>query len=160
MGAHTGYWASFASIRRCETAPRLPLASRRGFGRSVISWMCLRKAWRPQISSALRVSNMVEIVLGALVAIGVFVFWCDVTGLLAGSRATSERRFILRGNLCNHTRISGTCFQICRFNVLLPYSKEPTTGGFDPQQSAARPSRVEILKQKGAQRCASCHSKR
>ena len=38
---------------------------------------------------------MVEIVLGALVVIGVFVFWCDVTGLLAGSRATSERRFIL-----------------------------------------------------------------
>jgi hypothetical protein len=27
----------------------------------------------------LRVRNMVEIVLGALVVIGVFVFWCDVT---------------------------------------------------------------------------------
>jgi hypothetical protein len=27
----------------------------------------------------LRLRNMVEIVLGALVVIGVFVFWCDVT---------------------------------------------------------------------------------
>jgi hypothetical protein len=27
----------------------------------------------------LRMRNMVEIVLGALVVIGVFVFWCDVT---------------------------------------------------------------------------------
>jgi hypothetical protein len=34
---------------------------------------------RPQISSVLRVRNMLEIVLGALVLIGVFVFWCDVT---------------------------------------------------------------------------------
>jgi hypothetical protein len=34
---------------------------------------------RPQISSVLRVTNMLEIVLGALVLIGVFVFWCDVT---------------------------------------------------------------------------------
>ena len=29
--------------------------------------------------SMLWVRNMVEIVLGALVVIGVFVFWCDVT---------------------------------------------------------------------------------
>ena len=34
---------------------------------------------RPQTSSVLRVRNMLEIVLGALVLIGVFVFWCDVT---------------------------------------------------------------------------------
>ena len=34
---------------------------------------------RPQINSVLRVRNMLEIVLGALVLIGVFVFWCDVT---------------------------------------------------------------------------------
>jgi hypothetical protein len=34
---------------------------------------------RPQISSVLRVRNMLQIVLGALVLIGVFVFWCDVT---------------------------------------------------------------------------------
>ena len=34
---------------------------------------------RPQISLVLRVRNMLEIVLGALVLIGVFVFWCDVT---------------------------------------------------------------------------------
>jgi len=34
---------------------------------------------RPQISSVLRVRNMLEIVLGVLVVIGVFVFWCDVT---------------------------------------------------------------------------------
>jgi len=34
---------------------------------------------RPQISSVLRVRNMLEIVLGALLLIGVFVFWCDVT---------------------------------------------------------------------------------
>ena len=34
---------------------------------------------RPQISSVLRARNMLEIVLGALVLIGVFVFWCDVT---------------------------------------------------------------------------------
>jgi hypothetical protein len=27
-----------------------------------------------------RVRNMLEIVLGAFVMIGVFVFWCDVTG--------------------------------------------------------------------------------
>ena len=34
---------------------------------------------RPQISLVLRVRNMLEIVLGVLVVIGVFVFWCDVT---------------------------------------------------------------------------------
>jgi uncharacterized membrane protein YphA (DoxX/SURF4 family) len=34
---------------------------------------------RPQISSVLWLRNMLEIVLGALVLIGVFVFWCDVT---------------------------------------------------------------------------------
>jgi len=50
-----------------------------GFGRSVISWMMLVALGRPQISSVLRVRNMLEIVLGALVLIGVFVFWCDVT---------------------------------------------------------------------------------
>jgi hypothetical protein len=38
-----------------------------------------RRLGRPQIGSVLRVKNMVEIVLGALVVIGVFVFWCDVT---------------------------------------------------------------------------------
>ena len=35
--------------------------------------------WWANYSSALRVRNMVEIVLGALVVIGIFVFWCDVT---------------------------------------------------------------------------------
>jgi hypothetical protein len=35
--------------------------------------------WAAQTRSVLRVRNMVEIVLGALVVIGVFVFWCDVT---------------------------------------------------------------------------------
>ena len=34
---------------------------------------------RPQISLVLRVRNMLEIVLGVLVVIGIFVFWCDVT---------------------------------------------------------------------------------
>ena len=34
---------------------------------------------RPQISSVLLARNMLEIVLGALVLIGVFVFWRDVT---------------------------------------------------------------------------------
>ena len=34
---------------------------------------------RLQISSVSRVRNMLEIVLGALVLIGVFVFWCDIT---------------------------------------------------------------------------------
>ena len=33
---------------------------------------------RPQISAVLRVRNMLEIVLGVLVVIGFFVFWCDV----------------------------------------------------------------------------------
>jgi len=33
---------------------------------------------RPQINLVLRVRNMLEIVLGVLVVIGVFVFWCDV----------------------------------------------------------------------------------
>ena len=33
----------------------------------------------PHTRSMLRVRNMVEIILGALVVIGVFVFWCDVT---------------------------------------------------------------------------------
>jgi hypothetical protein len=33
----------------------------------------------PQINLVLRVRNMLEIVLGVLVVIGVFVFWCDVT---------------------------------------------------------------------------------
>ena len=37
------------------------------------------EALEAQISSVLRVRNMLEIVLGALVLIGVFVFWCDVT---------------------------------------------------------------------------------
>ena len=37
------------------------------------------KDYRSQISSVLRVRNMLEIVLGVLVVIGVFVFWCDVT---------------------------------------------------------------------------------
>ncbi len=36
---------------------------------------------RPQISSVSRVRNMLVIVLGALVLIGVFVFLCDVTDL-------------------------------------------------------------------------------
>ena len=35
--------------------------------------------WAAATRSMLRVRNMVEIVLGALVVIGVFVFWCDVT---------------------------------------------------------------------------------
>jgi hypothetical protein len=34
---------------------------------------------RPQICLVLRVRNMLEIVLGVLIVIGVFVFWCDVT---------------------------------------------------------------------------------
>ena len=34
---------------------------------------------QPQTRSMLRVRNMVEMVLGALVVIGVFVIWCDVT---------------------------------------------------------------------------------
>jgi len=33
---------------------------------------------RPQISLVLRVRNMLEIVLGVLVVISFFVFWCDV----------------------------------------------------------------------------------
>ena len=36
---------------------------------------------RPQISSESRVRNMLVIILGALVLIGVFVFLCDVTDL-------------------------------------------------------------------------------
>jgi hypothetical protein len=36
---------------------------------------------RPQISLVLRVRIMLEIVLGVLVVIGFFVFWCDVTDL-------------------------------------------------------------------------------
>ena len=50
-----------------------------GFGGSVISWDVLEALGRSQISSVLRVRNILEIVLGALVLIGVFVFWCDVT---------------------------------------------------------------------------------
>jgi hypothetical protein len=34
---------------------------------------------RPRICLVLRVRNMLEIVLGVLIVIGVFVFWCDVT---------------------------------------------------------------------------------
>jgi hypothetical protein len=48
-----------------------------GFGRSVISWMCWRLG-RRKLARCYG-ENMVEIVLGTLVAIGVFVFWCDVT---------------------------------------------------------------------------------
>ena len=43
------------------------------------SEMRSRSCGQPQTRSMLRVRNMVEIVLGALVVIGVFVFWCDVT---------------------------------------------------------------------------------
>ena len=60
----------------CDESTQLT-KSQSGFGRSVISWM--EALARPQISSELRVRNMLEIVLGALVLIGVFVFWCDVT---------------------------------------------------------------------------------
>jgi hypothetical protein len=62
----------------CDELTQLTM-SQWGFGRSVISWMCWRDWGRPRISSVLRVRNMLEIVLGALVLIGVFVFWCDVT---------------------------------------------------------------------------------
>ena len=52
--------------------------SQSGFAKSVITWMC-SKHLGGRNSLVLRVRNMLEIVLGVLVVIGVFVFWCDVT---------------------------------------------------------------------------------
>jgi len=58
---------------------------------------------RPQISSVLRVRNMLEIVLGALVLIGVFVFWCECHGFME-QRVEENRKTLIRA-------------------LLLPYSK-------------------------------------
>ena len=51
--------------------------SQSGFAKSVITWMCSKHLGGRKL--VLRVRNMLEIVLGVLVLIGVFVFWCDVT---------------------------------------------------------------------------------
>ena len=44
------YYNLFVSIRHCELRSRWPLASRRGFGRLVILWMCWRRG-RPPIEA-------------------------------------------------------------------------------------------------------------
>ena len=54
---------------------------------------------RPQISSVLRVRNMLEIVLGALVLIGVFVFWCECHGFME-QRVEENRKTLIRALLC------------------------------------------------------------
>jgi hypothetical protein len=54
-------------------------AGARGFLRSHAFDDVRWRLGRPQINSALLVKNMLEIVLGVFVVIGVFVFWCDVT---------------------------------------------------------------------------------
>jgi hypothetical protein len=80
VGVNGGVFPVTAGFRLqfADLSDNAPLASLIAFGELAISWMCWRLG-RPQISSALRVRNMLEIVLGALVVIGLFVFSCDVT---------------------------------------------------------------------------------
>jgi hypothetical protein len=62
----------------CDELTQLTM-SQSGFAKSVITWMCSKHLGGRKLARMLRARNMLEIVLGALVVIGVFVFWCDVT---------------------------------------------------------------------------------
>ena len=66
---------------------------------------CVRSTWEAANYLSVTGENMLEIVLGALVLIGVFVFWCDVHGFMEQG-IEQDRKTLIRALLLPYSKMA------------------------------------------------------